>query len=85
MQTIPLTERQAFVLSFLQRFISQHGYSPTLRQIGDSLGISSTTGVTQHLQALERKGHISRTPHAARSIKLSGYCRTTVRYAGEVR
>lgn len=65
-----LTARQAEVLSIIRAHQLEHGYPPTVREIGNAMHIGSTNAVTDHLRALERKGAITRTPYAARSIKL---------------
>ena len=64
----PLTPRQAVVLDFVRRFIFSNGYSPTVREIGLGLDISSPNGVTCHLRALEQKGAIRRMPRKPRTI-----------------
>jgi len=66
-----LTARQAAVLRWIYRYGVEHGYAPNLREIGAGLGMASTFGVNCHLQALERKGALTRTKHIARSIVLS--------------
>ena len=63
-----LTERQEDVLSMIISHINRRGYAPTLREIGKHFGIKSTNGVNDHLLALERKGYLGRSEHAARSI-----------------
>ena len=50
-----LTDRQRAVLEFISESISDRGFPPTLREIGNRLGIRSTNGVNDHLRALERK------------------------------
>jgi repressor LexA len=62
-----LTARQQQVLDYITRFIDAQGYPPTLRDIAAHMGISSTFGVTRHLDALEKKGCLTRSGHA-RSI-----------------
>ena len=51
-----LTKRQQQTLEFIRKSIEERGYPPTLREIGESMGIRSTNGVNDHLRALERKG-----------------------------
>ena len=48
-----LTDRQKEVLDFIQESIGTRGYPPTLREIGERMGIRSTNGVNDHLKALE--------------------------------
>ena len=65
-----LTARQQKVLDYIAHFIDKQGYAPTLRDIAAHMGIRSTFGVTRHLDALERKGFLTRSGQA-RSIVLS--------------
>ncbi len=64
-----LTERQGKVLNFIGEHILDAGYPPTIREIGDYLGIRSTNGVNDHLKALEKKGYIERTDAKSRALK----------------
>ncbi|MFO0972806.1 MAG: transcriptional repressor LexA [Phycisphaerae bacterium] len=66
----PGTPRQAEILSFIRGYQEKHGYSPTLQEIGDYLGISKVT-VFEHLTALEERGLIQRNRHKARSLELA--------------
>ncbi len=63
-----LTDRQLEVLRFIARQIDEHGYPPTIREIGEALDIRSTNGVNDHLKALERKGYLSRDPVKSRAL-----------------
>lgn len=65
-----LTARQQAVLDAIQGWIRDYGYPPTIRELGQSLGIRSLRGVTTHLDAIAKKGFITRAPRA-RSIKLT--------------
>ncbi|CAB4154680.1 LexA repressor, DNA-binding domain containing protein [uncultured Caudovirales phage] len=65
-----LTARQAQCLAAIQDSITKRGFPPTLREIGDSIGIRSTNGVSDHLVALERKGYIVRSEMKSRGIVL---------------
>jgi repressor LexA len=53
-----LTERQQQVYDFIQERIRAWGYPPTVREIGEHLGIRSTNGVADHLKALKKKGYL---------------------------
>lgn len=64
-----LTKRQKLVLNFISNHIQEWGYPPTIREIGDHLGISSTNGVNDHLKALERKGYLIRQDAKSRALK----------------
>ena len=67
-----LAPRQQQVLDFIATTLDQAGVPPSLREIGDALGIRSTNGVADHVKALERKGYIERTGSGrARSIRLT--------------
>ena len=65
----PLTKRQQDVLDYLRRAIASKGYPPSIREMCRDLKIKSLRGVTLHLDALARKGHLTRS-RAARSIQL---------------
>jgi repressor LexA len=65
-----LTARQQLVLDFVRASIAEHGYAPTIREIGAHIGIRSTNGVNDHLRALERKGHIVRVDMKSRAMRL---------------
>ncbi len=64
-----LTERQKKVLRTFESFILEHGYSPTVRQLGKILGIAHPSAVFKHLLSLERKGYLER---ARGEVKLMG-------------
>ncbi len=65
-----LTKRQAQTLDFIRQSIEERGYPPTLREIGENMGIRSTNGVNDHLRALERKGYLRREDMKSRALKL---------------
>src|SRR3954465_9271265 len=65
-----LTARQEQTLDFIRRSIEERGYPPTLREIGEYMGIRSTNGVNDHLRALERKGYLSREDMKSRALRL---------------
>lgn len=64
-----LTDRQEMVLQFIQASIVERGYPPTLREIGNHMGIRSTNGVNDHLRALERKGYLTREDMKSRALR----------------
>ncbi|HEX4351322.1 MAG TPA: transcriptional repressor LexA [Polyangiales bacterium] len=64
-----LTERQEMVLQYIQSSITERGYPPTLREIGNFMGIRSTNGVNDHLRALERKGYLTREDMKSRALR----------------
>lgn len=55
-----LTERQKRVLKTIENFILEHGYSPTIRQLGKLLNIPSPSAVFKHILSLEKKGYLER-------------------------
>jgi repressor LexA len=65
-----LTERQALVISLIEKHIEANGYAPTLRELAGAMGIASTYGVNCHIAALEKKGRITRTKKTARSFRV---------------
>jgi len=65
----PLTDRQKAVLEFIGRSIERRGYPPTLREIGEHMGIRSTNGVNDHLKALEKKGYLEREDLKSRALR----------------
>jgi repressor LexA len=65
-----LTKRQAETLDYIRRSIEERGYPPTLREIGEHMGIRSTNGVNDHLRALERKGYLRREDMKSRALRV---------------
>jgi repressor LexA len=65
-----LTKRQEQTLDYIRKSIEERGYPPTLREIGEYMGIRSTNGVNDHLRALERKGYLRREDMKSRALKL---------------
>ncbi|TVR03244.1 MAG: transcriptional repressor LexA [Deltaproteobacteria bacterium] len=66
-----MTDRQRQVLEFIAERVGRDGFPPTLREIGEALGIRSTNGVNDHLKALESKGFIDRASTKSRAIQLT--------------
>jgi repressor LexA len=63
--------RTSGILDFIQEFISENHYPPSIREIGQEVGISSTSVVKYNLDALERKGLIERSSEISRGIRLA--------------
>jgi repressor LexA len=57
------------VLQYIESSITDRGYPPTLREIGNFMGIRSTNGVNDHLRALERKGYLAREDMKSRALR----------------
>ena len=66
----PLTKRQREVLNYLNDFIQQQGYAPSLEEIGQRFGLSSLATVHKHLTNLESKGFIRRSWNKSRSVEI---------------
>jgi repressor LexA len=66
----PLTRRQREILDYLQEFIQQHGYAPSLEEIGRRFSLSSLATVHKHLSNLQEKGFIRRSWNRSRSVEL---------------
>jgi len=67
---LPLTKRQREILDYLNEFIGQHGYAPSLEEIGRRFGLSSLATVHKHLTNLQEKGFIKRAWNRSRSVEL---------------
>ena len=67
---LPLTKRQREILDFLNEFIRQHGYAPSLEEIGRRFGLASLATVHKHLTNLQEKGFIKRAWNRSRSVEL---------------
>ncbi len=67
---LPLTKRQREILDYLNEFIQQHGYAPSLEEIGRRFGLSSLATVHKHLTNLQEKGFIRRAWNRSRSVEL---------------
>lgn len=74
-----LTERQKKVLKALESFILEHGYSPTVRQLGKILGIAHPSAVFKHLLSLERKGYLERARGETRLMGLPALAESQTR------
>jgi repressor LexA len=66
-----LTKRQKQMVDFLENYISEHGYAPTLAEVGEYFGLSSLATVHKHLRNLEQKGLIRRQHNHSRALELS--------------
>ncbi|HHV43035.1 MAG TPA: helix-turn-helix domain-containing protein [Clostridiaceae bacterium] len=57
-----LTSRQASILKYIQKVNAERGYPPSVREIGEAVGLKSSSTVHTHLVNLEKKGYIRRDP-----------------------
>jgi repressor LexA len=64
------TQRQLRVYDFIVKYIEEHEYPPTVREMCEALKIASPEGVSFHLRALEKKGYIIREPNRSRAIRV---------------
>lgn len=71
MNRADLTPAQNRILAFVGTHMATHGYPPTRQEIAQAMGFQSATAAHQHLQALERKGHIRLVPNTPRGIQLT--------------
>src|SRR5256885_11438144 len=67
---LPLRNRQREILDCLNEFINQHGYAPSLEEIGRRFGLSSLATVHKHLTNLQEKGFIKRAWNRSRSVEM---------------
>src|SRR6188768_178028 len=67
-----LTGRQQEIWDFLTEYVDAHGYPPTVREIGEAVGLASPSTVHAHLANLERAGLLKRDPTKPRAIELVG-------------
>jgi repressor LexA len=65
-----LTGRQQEIWEFLVEYVGRHGYPPTVREIGESVGLASPSTVHAHLANLERAGYLKRDPTKPRALEL---------------
>jgi repressor LexA len=64
------TKKQRELLSFIQDFIGQHGYSPSYREIMSGLQYTSVATVALHINNLIKRGHLMKRDHSARSLEV---------------
>jgi len=69
---VELTGRQQEIWSFLGEYVDRHGYPPTVREIGEAVGLASPSTVHAHLANLERAGLLRRDPTKPRALELLG-------------
>jgi repressor LexA len=63
-----LTERQRTILDVIRSSVTTRGYPPSIREIGDAVGLTSTSSVAHQLRTLERKGYLRRDPNRPRAV-----------------
>jgi repressor LexA len=66
-----LTKRQKQMVDYLENYIEEHGYAPTLAEVGEYFGLSSLATVHKHLRNLEGKGFIRRVHNHSRALEIA--------------
>jgi repressor LexA len=69
-QSTTLTERQKQILDYIERMHNERGYPPSVREIGEAVGLTSPSTVHSHLNNLERRGFLRRDPTKPRAIEV---------------
>lgn len=69
-QLKPLTDKQLAILEFISRSVESRGYPPSMREIGDAVGLSSLSSVTHQLSRLELAGYLRRDPNRPRALEV---------------
>src|SRR5437773_8432577 len=77
-----LTTRQQEIWGFLVEYVDRHGYPPTVREIGEAVGLASPSTVHAHLANLERAGLLRRDPTKPRALELNSAHRPSAAAAG---
>ncbi|MGH2762368.1 MAG: transcriptional repressor LexA [Thermoleophilaceae bacterium] len=70
MVELSLTKRQQEIFDFVKRYVGEHGYPPTVRDIGKAIGLTSSSTVHAHLANLEKLGLLRRDPTKPRAIEV---------------
>ena len=70
MVELSLTKRQQEIFDFVKRYVGEHGYPPTVRDIGKAIGLASSSTVHAHLANLEKLGMLRRDPTKPRAIEV---------------
>jgi repressor LexA len=66
-----LSERQRNMLRYIEKYVADNGFPPTIRQIGEATGINSTSVVNYNLNKLVQAGYLSRSSHVSRGLRLT--------------
>ncbi len=69
-ETVRPTKKQRELLTFIEQFIGEHGYSPSYREIMTGLNYTSVATVALHINNLIRRGHLRKRDHSARSLEV---------------
>lgn len=69
-ETVRPTKKQRELLTFIEQFIGEHGYSPSYREVMAGLNYTSVATVALHINNLIRRGHLKKRDHSARSLEV---------------
>jgi len=69
--TVRPTKKQRELLTYIEQFIAEHGYSPSYREIMTGLNYTSVATVALHVNNLVRRGHLRKRQHSARSLEVA--------------
>jgi repressor LexA len=69
-EAAPLSDRQREILSFIYEYVSERGFPPSVREIGEAVGLSSPSTVHSHLRTLQDRGYMRSDPTKPRTIEL---------------
>jgi len=69
-KTVRPTKKQKQLLTFIESFIAEHGYSPSYREIMSGVGYTSGATVALHINSLIKRGHLIKRDHSARSLEV---------------
>lgn len=83
LDTTVLPERQQRILVAIRDWVVEHGYSPSTREIGEAVGLKSSSSVSKHLSALEDRGFLKRGPSVTRPMDVRVFL-TSAPSAGQV-
>lgn len=75
-ETIRPTKKQKELLSYIESFIAEHGYSPSYREIMAAKNYNSVATVALHVNSLIKRGHLKKRDHSARSLEVVGATKT---------
>lgn len=84
-KTVRPTKKQKELLSFIEKFISEHGYSPSYREIKDGMEYNSVATVALHVNNLIKRGHLNKRDHSARSLEVANPVEPDKIYSNQIR
>ena len=80
-----LTERQRTILGMIRSSVESRGYPPSIREIGEAVGLTSPSSVAYQLRTMERKGYIRRDPHRPRAMEVVSSAKAAAKRASAER